>query len=159
MMSVFVISKNSKKWYLFAFGILILISFFIARSFFNNSGPIGGWEQIETVIEAKFANNENLKNAALQLALAHQKAIDNPAESRTIVEEHQIALSCLGAVLSAQKFERSKRHKIRAAIEAISTSDYLRQIRYIKYNANLSGGVYSLVDDDIKNCSFKLSEK
>ena len=155
-MNVISLFQNNKKWlFISGAGILILVAFLYFRYLMKSSGPIGGWEPIKAAVEAKFPNNENLKNAALQLALVHQKAIDYPEDAKTIVVEHDLALSCIWAVMKDQKIN-DETGEFFGQIEEISTKDLDRLARYIKYNVNLSGDVYPGSEADRTKCNFPL---
>lgn len=121
--------------------------------------PIGGWAPIKTEIEAQYSYDPDLKNAALQLGEALQQAIDDPNHAEEISLILDIAEACAKAVVEKKHFAFDEYIKLSDYVEDVTTKWFLRQRRYIRHNKNLSGGVYSLTEPDIKKCKFAIETK
>ncbi len=124
-----------------------------------NSGKIGGWDKVEQELSKRFSDNEDLKKAAIQMGRALQKAVDNPEDALRINVDVSDGEECVWGVLKEQGREEQS-SEITSAIEDIVTAGVERERRYIRYNALLSGGVYSIPTViDTSKCSFKKSER
>lgn len=140
--------------------ILLVVYFWMLRhSQFIYSKPIGGWEPIKAEIEKKYSYDSDLKNAALQLGEALQEAVDDPNHARETYQNVDTASACLDAIFEKKGLKLDEYTKINEFIEDISIKGYFRQRRYIRYNVNLSGYTYALLDSKISYCKFKLEEK
>lgn len=134
------------------------IFFFDGGRLFSGSGKIGGWDEIEQKLSKRFSYNEDLKKAALQMGIALQAAIDNPEDAERIVVDLSDAMDCVRAILEEQG-KRDQASDTLSEIEDISTGGFSRERRYIRFNANLSGGVYELFEASVSKCHFKTKQK
>lgn len=120
------------------------------------SEPIGGWDDLKSKVELKYSQNEDIKSAAIQFAQVMQESIDYPNNAKEIDQRFDKADACFCAVL--QKYGRSfeEAYLESETIVDLATNTSERKKRYIRYNARLSGGVYPLIEDDLKHCNFPL---
>ena len=132
------------------------ILFFDGGKLLPISGKIGGWDEVEQKLSKRFSNNEDLKKAAIQMGKALQASVDNPEDAKRIFAELSDAMGCVRGVLE-QQGQRKKSSEITSEIEDISTAGFERERRYIRFNANLSGGVYKLSEASTSKCNFKAS--
>ncbi len=128
----------------------------LRNSQFIYNEPIGGWEPIKVEIEEHYAYDTDLKNTALQLGEAFQEAIDDPNHALETYQNVDAALGCVDAVIEKKGLDYHELHKIHEYVQDISTKEYFRQRRYIRYNVNLSGRSYPLFKSDVSFCKFKL---
>lgn len=151
---------NFKKlFFIFSVAAIILVALYFKLSLNNRfDEPVGGWEEFKVKIEEKYSANEDIKKAALGLGIALQEAIDNPQQAQKIDPKFMNAFSCFRAVLVSKGLTWEQSISESNFMKELATNTYERQRRYIAYNAALSGGVYPLVEDDVKNCDFVLSE-
>ena len=133
---------------------LVLIYVLLSNKTTKYTQPLGGWSELKLKIETQFSENQDLKKAALQVARALQDAIDYPENAKEIDLEMIKADSCLEAVMLGNGKTLDDYILISKLITNLSTSSLEREKRYIRYNTNLSGGVYPLVKADLKNCNF-----
>jgi hypothetical protein len=153
--TVFFEFLKSRRFWLIAlvvFGIFFAIWY--SGIWNNNSGPIGGWEDVKARIEVKYADNEDMKNAALQSGEVLQKAIDYPENALAIESDEEAAYSCTVAICKLHGCDHGR--SIDLEVEELSTIGAERQRRYIKYNTHLSGGVYPGIEPDLSRCKFKV---
>lgn len=140
--------------------LVVLTAYFLYFWSFTNKTyqqPLGGWEELKTKIEAKYASeNQDIQKAAIFLGKAYQEAIDYPEKAQEIRPRLSKANSCFTAVLEHYGKNSKESYSEFTLMEDLSTSSFERQRRYIAYNAKLSGAVYPLVDDSLKNCNFSL---
>lgn len=137
--------------------ILLVVYFWMLRhSQYIYNEPIGGWEQVKAEIEKQYSYDTDLKNAALQLGEAYQEAIDDPNHARETYQNVDAAFYCVNAVIEKKGL---KSDDVLEYVQDISTKGYFRQQRYIRYNVNLSGYMYTLLDSKLSYCKFKLEEK
>lgn len=126
----------------------------------NFNDPAADWPDLKIKIEKKyFGRGQDVTRAAVVLGQAFDEAIQNPEKAKEIQLKLAKADSCFEAVLMRDGMSFSKSIKESGVLEELATSTFERQRRYIRYNANLSGGVYSLVDSDLVNCNFELTGK
>lgn len=123
------------------------------------SGKIGGWGEVEQKLSKHFSDNEDLKKAAIQMGMALQAAVDNPEDAKRIGVDLSDAEDCVWGILTEQRIE-DQASEIISTIEDISTTGGERERRYIRFNVNLSGGVYSVPNfNDTSKCNFRTSSK
>jgi hypothetical protein len=132
-----------------------LIYYFMLRSP-SYSKPIGGWDDLKSKVELRYSQNEDIKNAAIEFAKVMQESIDYPNNAKEIDLRFDKADACFCAVL--EKYGRSDReaYKESNVVVDLATNTSERRKRYIRYNVRLSGGVYPLVENDLKHCNFPL---
>ncbi len=140
--------------------ILFVVYFWILRhSQFIYNEPIGGWEPVKAEIEKQYSYDTDLKNAAVQLGESFQEAIDVPHRALETYQNVDAALGCLEAVTEKKGLKYDVSNEILEYVQDISTKEYFRQQRYIRYNVNLSGRSYPLFKTDLSYCKFRLEEK
>lgn len=120
--------------------------------------PIGGWEEYKSKLEVRYGRNEDMKNAAIQLGASFQESIDYPEKALETFAHVDTGDACFLAVLQKNGFTFDQAVKESNFIEDLMANTWERQRRYIRYNANLSGGVYALVRFDLKHCAFQLKD-
>lgn len=130
--------------------LLIILGFWFSRKDSAKESIIGGWEKIRESVETRYANNPELKKAALQMARALQLAVENPDNAVAIDVELEKAMSCVLGVLEKQGSEESG---ILGEIRDLVIKGKERERRYILYNARLSGRVFSGGGPDISLCA------
>jgi hypothetical protein len=103
-------------------------------------------------VKNEFHDNEKLKDGAIQMVDALQEAVENPDNAMDIDTRLCEAISCIYGILDQQnKTEENILEKIRD----IAIKGNLREIRYIKFNAKLSGHVFDLPNPDVSKCKVK----
>lgn len=144
--------------------ILVLILFGLLYVRFaggqNLNAPVANWADLKVKIEKKYSGRgQDVTRAAVELGQALEEAIGNPEKAKETQPNRAKADSCFRAVLMRDGMTLTESIKESDLIEEFATSTFERQRRYVRYNANLSGGVYPLVESDIVNCNFELIGK
>lgn len=135
------------------------ILFFDGGRLFSGPRKIGGWEEVEQKLSKRFSNNEDLKKAAIQMGLALQAALDNPEDARNLEADVAAGQECVWGVLKSQGRDDIESEVVFTILDIV-TAGFERERRYIRYNALLSGGVYSIpVVIDTSKCRFKIGSK
>lgn len=134
--------------------LILGLSYLFSNTKIRYTQPIGGWSVLKLQVEAKFSENKDIQKAALQVAKALQKSIDYPEDAKAIDLEMIKADSCFEAIMLDRGKTLDDYIDASKLLTDLSTASLERQKRYIRYNANLGGGVYPLVKADLKNCDF-----
>ncbi len=112
------------------------------------------WDDVELKIDQTYGANKNVTQAAKFLAIAIQDSIinlDNSLEQAKIVDEQA---NCLFAAAEFDKMDEKVAMSLWVSIDKLIMTTRARQVRYIKFNANLSGHTFPMSKADKTKCKF-----
>ena len=145
------------KYVLFALAALTTGYFLIGRTPFRNLDPLnrdGIRSDVAVAIDELYPGPEPTHLAVIQLARAFQRAIDHPEDALEVHAVYFKAKCCLRAVTEAE--DDSAADLISRTLESLTVNTWARSRSYVKYNANLSGGVYPMTQPRAGDCEFDL---
>ena len=143
------------KYPTYILGVLIFGFFLIHRLSAKNGDVLnaqGIRADTANTIDQEFGYSKEVHLAAIQFARAIQRAIDDPENAVAIDPDMDRAMSCFRAIASS---DDDTAFSIMQRLEGIVVNTWTRSRSYIKYNARLSGGTYSIIPPNLKMCDFK----
>lgn len=117
----------------------------------NNSNGI--WDDYEKILNEKYKNTPNIKNAAFQTGKILQDLLD-PSDIMKKDKAFAKAMSCLVAAGLHDGLSLLESTDLINQVRDIVISNDARQAQYIKYNAEVSGKMLTVEMPDISNCEF-----
>lgn len=158
------LGKMAKKKILLSLIILLII--FISYLFLKKpdtdlvTADLNGngvWDDYEAVIEKKFSDKPNLKNAALQTGKAMQDLLD----LADVLEKDKTYAKAMACLVAAGEFDGlpfAQAAELILEVRDIVISNDARQFRYIKYNSAVSGHMLPVYDDELEYCEFPIQK-
>ena len=137
--------------------IVLLISLFR-----NRNQTIGSWSEIEPKIAKEFGSDKQIHQAAKQLSLAIQNALEQPL-SRAMESEKKIAraINCIDYIVLKKDEKFQDQNLFSNIVEKtrdISISTRAREKKYIEYNSQLGGKVFPVTESKSEDCDFGFNE-